>query len=127
MKVIVRHRIDGRKEEVRGVECFREDTHYLYLNFNKDSKIKQRRYVRRNVKLSCVVEETADEKIAEEETADEYVRNHVIYEVAKREDGTNYAKEVSDVTIKQAFLAGLKAGRPKCSRIRREEDEEKAK
>lgn len=45
-----------------------------------------------------------------EEMAEEYAHNHIHYEVAKREDGTEYAKEVSNVTIKQAYLAGLKAG-----------------
>lgn len=46
-----------------------------------------------------------------EEMADEYVRNHVYYEVAKRENGAEYAKEVSNVTVKEAFLAGLEAGK----------------
>ena len=57
MIVIVQHRIDGTQEEVKGVECFREDAHYLYLNFNKNSKVKHRKYIRRNVKLNCIVEE----------------------------------------------------------------------
>ena len=56
MIVIVQHRIDGIQEEVRDVECFREDAHYLYLNFKKNSKVKQRKYIRRNVKLNCIVE-----------------------------------------------------------------------
>lgn len=47
--------------------------------------------------------------MTDEEMAEEYAHNHLHYEVAKRKDGTDYAKEVSDVTIKQAFLAGLKA------------------
>lgn len=48
---------------------------------------------------------------------DEYVHNHIYYEVAKREDGTEYAKEVSSVTIKEAFFAGLRAGRPKWHKV----------
>lgn len=51
--------------------------------------------------------------MTDEEMADVYVHNHIHYEVAKREDGTEYAKEVSSVTIKEAFLAGLKAGKEK--------------
>lgn len=49
--------------------------------------------------------------MTDEEMAEEYVRNHVYYEVAKRENGAEYTKEVSNVTVKEAFLAGLKAGR----------------
>jgi hypothetical protein len=60
MIVVVQHRIDGTQEEVRGVECFREDSHYLYLNFKKNSKVKHRKYIRRNVKLNCIVEEEND-------------------------------------------------------------------
>lgn len=60
MIVILQHRIDGNQEEVRGVECFREDAHYLYLNFKKNFKVKQKKYIRRNVKLNCVVEEVND-------------------------------------------------------------------
>ena len=50
--------------------------------------------------------------MTDEEMAEEYAHNHVHYEVAKRENGTEYAKEVSSVTIKEAYLAGLGAGRP---------------
>lgn len=57
MIVVVQYRIDGAQEEVRGVECFREDAHYFYLNFKEKSKVKQRKYIRRNVKLNCIVEE----------------------------------------------------------------------
>lgn len=55
--------------------------------------------------------------MTEEEMSEEYVRNNVHYEVGKRENGTEYAKEVSSVTIKQAFLAGLKAGSENYSKI----------
>ena len=55
--------------------------------------------------------------MTDEEMAEEYAHNHIHYEVAKREDGTDYAKEVSSVTIKQAYLAGLKAGRPKWHKV----------
>ena len=55
--------------------------------------------------------------MTDEEMAEEYVHNHTHYEVAKREDGTEYAKEVSSVTIKEAFLAGLEAGRPKWHKV----------
>jgi len=47
--------------------------------------------------------------MTEEEMAEAYVKANVHYEIAKRENGAEYAKEVSSVTIKQAFLAGLKA------------------
>jgi len=49
--------------------------------------------------------------MTDEELVEEYVKANVHYEVAKREDGTEYAKEASSVTIKQAFLAGLRAGK----------------
>lgn len=55
--------------------------------------------------------------MTDEELAKEYAHKHVYYEVAKREDGTDYAKEVSDVTIEQSFLAGLKEGRPKWHKV----------
>ena len=49
--------------------------------------------------------------MTDEEMAEKYAKANVHYEIAKRENGTDYAKEVSNVTIKQAYLAGLKAGR----------------
>ena len=49
--------------------------------------------------------------MTDEEMADVYVHNHIHYELAKREDGTEYAKKVSSVTIKEAFLAGLEIGK----------------
>lgn len=49
--------------------------------------------------------------MTKEEMADVYVHNHTYHKVAKREDGTEYAKEVSNVTIKEAFLAGLEVGK----------------
>jgi hypothetical protein len=52
--------------------------------------------------------------MTDKEMAEEYVRNHVHYEVAMRETGTDYAKEVSSVTIKDAFLAGLIWATPLC-------------
>ena len=55
--------------------------------------------------------------MTDEEMADEFAHNHLYYEVAKREDGTEYVKEVSSVTIKQAFLTGLEAGRPKWHKV----------
>ena len=55
--------------------------------------------------------------MTDEEMAEEYAHNHIHYEVAKREDGTDYAKEVSDVTIKQAYLSGLEAGRPNWHKV----------
>jgi len=51
--------------------------------------------------------------MTKEEMADVYAHNHIHYELAKREDGAEYAKEVSSVTIKEAFLAGLEAGKDK--------------
>ena len=47
----------------------------------------------------------------DEEMAEKYAKANTHYEIAKRENGADYAKEVSSVTIKQAYLAGLKAGR----------------
>lgn len=55
--------------------------------------------------------------MTDEEMAEEYAHNHVHYEVAKRENGTEYAKEVSGVTIKQAYSDGLKDGRPKWHKV----------
>ncbi|MBP5785257.1 MAG: hypothetical protein J6W16_06725 [Methanobrevibacter sp.] len=49
--------------------------------------------------------------------AKQFADSHTHYEVAKRKDGTEYAKKVSDVTIEQAFLSGLKAGRPQWHEI----------
>lgn len=43
---------------VCGVERFHGDAHYYYLDFKENTKVKQRRYIRRNVKLNCIVEET---------------------------------------------------------------------
>jgi len=48
----------------------------------------------------------------DEEMAKRFADKYTHYEVGKREDGTEYAKKVIDITIQQAFLAGLKAGRP---------------
>lgn len=47
--------------------------------------------------------------MTDEEIAEEYARTHRYFEPAKREDGTDYAKEVSSVTIKEAHLAGAKS------------------
>lgn len=55
--------------------------------------------------------------MTDEEMAEEYAHNHVHYEVAKRENGTEYAREVSSVTIKQAYSDGLKDGRPKWHKV----------
>ena len=67
MIVIVQHRIDGIQEKVRDVERFQEDAHYLYLHFKKNSKVKQRKYVRRNVKLNCIVDREANIPRVEEQ------------------------------------------------------------
>ena len=45
--------------------------------------------------------------MTDEEMAEKYAKGNMHYEIAKRENGADYAKEVSNVTIKQAFLAGL--------------------
>lgn len=45
--------------------------------------------------------------MTDEEMAEEYAKANMHYEIAKRENGANYAKEVNSVTIKQAYLAGL--------------------
>ena len=49
--------------------------------------------------------------MTDEEMAEKYAKANVHYEIAKRENGADYAKEVSSVTIKQAYLTGLKAGK----------------
>ena len=43
-----------------------------------------------------------------EEMAKEYANLNRHYEIAKRENGADYAKEVSNVTIEQAYLDGQK-------------------
>lgn len=45
--------------------------------------------------------------MTDEEMAEKYAKANMHYEIAKRENGADYAKEVSNVTISQAFLAGL--------------------
>lgn len=50
--------------------------------------------------------------MTDEEMAKLFADSHTHYEVTKRENGTDCAKKVSDITIEQAFLAGLKADRP---------------
>ena len=55
--------------------------------------------------------------MTDEEMAEKYAKANMHYEVAKRENGTDYAKEVSNVTIKQAYLAGVKAGRPQWHKV----------
>ncbi len=45
---------------------------------------------------------------AMEEMAKEYANHNRHYEIAKRENGADYAKEVSSVTIEQAYLDGQK-------------------
>ena len=49
--------------------------------------------------------------MTDEEMAEKYAKVNVHYEIAKRENGADYAKEVSSVTIKQAYFAGFKAGK----------------
>ena len=43
-----------------------------------------------------------------EEMAEKYAKTNRHYIIAKRENGADYAKEVSSVTIEQAYFAGLK-------------------
>ena len=43
-----------------------------------------------------------------EEMAEKYAKTNRHYVIAKRENGADYAKEVSSVTIEQAYFAGLK-------------------
>lgn len=43
-----------------------------------------------------------------EEMAEKYAKTNRHYVIAKRENGADYAKEVSSVTIEQAYIAGLK-------------------
>ena len=42
------------------------------------------------------------------EMAEKYAKTNRHYTIAKRENGAHYAKEVSSVTIEQAYFAGLK-------------------
>ena len=46
---------------------------------------------------------------AMKEMAEKYAKANRYYVIAKRENGADYAKEVSSVTIEQAYFAGLKA------------------
>ncbi len=55
MTVIVNYRTGG-EEENKDVERYWEDSHYLYLKFKEGCKIMQKRYIRRNVKLNCVID-----------------------------------------------------------------------
>ena len=43
-----------------------------------------------------------------EEMAEKYAKTNRHYIIAKRENGADYVKEVSSVTIEQAYFAGLK-------------------
>ena len=58
--------------------------------------------------------------MTDEEMAKEYVykhTNYTNYTIVKRENGTEYAKAVNNVTIEEAFIDGLKAGRPKWHKV----------
>ena len=48
---------------------------------------------------------------AMKEMAEKYAKSNRHYVIAKRENGADYAKEVSSVTIEQAYLDGLKVSR----------------
>lgn len=58
--------------------------------------------------------------MTDEEMAEEYAKANMHYEIAERENGANYAKEVNNVAIKQAYLAGLKAGKPRWHDLRKD-------
>ena len=45
-----------------------------------------------------------------EKEAEEYKLSHSYYEVAKRENGAEYAKSVENVTIQEAFQKGAEFG-----------------
>ena len=45
--------------------------------------------------------------MTDEEKAEKYAKANMHYEIAKRENGANYAKEVNSITIKQAYRAVL--------------------
>ena len=53
MTVVIDYRTGGR-EELKDVEFFYEDRHYLFLKFKETCKTKLAKYSRRNVKLNCV-------------------------------------------------------------------------
>ena len=59
----------------------------------------------------------------DEEMAKRFADSHTRYIFRKRKDGTEYVKKVSDITIQQAFLAGLKAGRPVWHDLRKNPNE----
>lgn len=44
-----------------------------------------------------------------EEMAEKYAKTNRHYVIAKRENGADYAKEVSSVTIEQAYIAGFES------------------
>ena len=58
--------------------------------------------------------------MTDEEMAEEYAKVNMHYEIAERENGAKYAKAVSSVTIEQAYLAGLKAGKPRWHDLRKD-------
>lgn len=60
MTVIIDYRTGGR-EENKNVECYWEDSHYLYLKFKESCKVKYRKYIRRNVKLNCIKDSEVSE------------------------------------------------------------------
>ena len=55
MTVIVNYRT-GCSEVNNNVKRYWEDSHYLYLRFKEGGKVKQRKYIRRNVKLDCIID-----------------------------------------------------------------------
>lgn len=59
------------------------------------------------------------EEIMFEKKAEEYKLLHTHYEVAKRENGAEYAKRVENVTIQQAFREGAGFGYNKALEERR--------
>lgn len=56
-----------------------------------------------------------------EKEAEEFKRLHTYYEVAKREDGSDYAKSVINVTIQEAFQKGAEFGYNKANEWHKQE------
>jgi hypothetical protein len=55
MTVIINYRTGG-EEENKDVVRYWEDSHYLYLKFKEGCKTIRKKYIRRNVKLSCIID-----------------------------------------------------------------------
>lgn len=61
-----------------------------------------------------------------EKEAAEFEESNTVYQAAKREDGTDYAKKVCKVTIKEAYLAGAEPREKRIAELEKENAKLKA-